>query len=152
MDPKAMVDTTPIERMVERLGANSIFGEPTKEHDAVIIPVAQVEYGFGFGGGYGEGGDSEDSDKSEESGEGEGGQEETGSTGEGGGGGGGAGGRATPRGYIRITPDEVSYEPIQDENRIPLAGIVMVAWSVFWVMATVRYIAKVVGKTKQANR
>ena len=150
MEPKELVNTKPIEQMIENMGASSVFGEPAVEHGVVVIPVAQVEFGFGFGSGYSEG--SAKSEELEEVGEE---QEEAGSAeaeGTGGGGGGGAGGRATPRGYIRITPEEVKYEPIQDEMRVPLAGIVMVAWSVFWIMATVRYIAKVVAKTKQAKQ
>ena len=150
MEPKELVNTKPIEQMIENMGASSVFGEPTKEHGVVVIPVAQVAFGFGFGGGYSEG--SAKSEEPEEIGE----EQEEGGNAEaedvGGGGGGGAGGRATPRGYIRITPEEVKYEPIQDEMRVPLAGIVMVAWSVFWIMATVRYIAKVVAKTKQAKQ
>jgi uncharacterized spore protein YtfJ len=125
------------------LGAHSVFGEPTREQDAVVIPVAQVVFGFGYGGGYGSGPAKP------------GGEEGTGAApeaAEGGGGGAGAGGRATPRGYIRITPEGVKYEPIQNEAVIPVAGILMVAWSVFWITATVRYIAKMVAKTKQAQR
>ena len=64
-------------------------------------------------------------------------------SGEGGGGGGGGGGRSTPRGVLRITSQEVYYEPIIDPTRIPLAGILMVAWTVFWVTATIRAIAGV---------
>ena len=57
----------------------------------------------------------------------------------------------TPRGYIRIAPEGVSYESIDDQKVIPLAGIFMVAWSVFWIAATIRYIAKQVAKTRQAR-
>jgi uncharacterized spore protein YtfJ len=135
MEPKELVDTKPIERLVENLGAKSVFGEPTKEHDAVVIPVAQVTFGFGYGGGHGEG-----QAEAEEP------------AAEGAGGGGGAGGRATPRGYIRITAGDVKYEPIEDEKSIALAGILMGAWSIFWIMATVRHIAKMIAKTKQAKK
>ncbi len=46
---------------------------------------------------------------------------------------------------------KVSYQPIEDEKWVPLAGIFMVAWIVFWVMATVRAVAKQVGKAKKAK-
>ena len=145
MEAKDLVNIKPIEQLIGDLGARSVFGAPTKEHDAVVIPVAQVAFGFGYGGGYGEGpaksGEQDDT-----------GEESEAAEGAGGGGGAGAGGRATPRGYIRITRDGVTYEPIQNEMVIPVAGIVMVAWSVFWIMATVRYIAKMVAKTKQAKK
>jgi hypothetical protein len=32
----------------------------------------------------------------------------------------------------------VKFEPIMDQTRIALAGILMVAWNVFWVSATIR--------------
>jgi uncharacterized spore protein YtfJ len=136
MENQTGANIAPIEQMVARLGADAVFGKPTTEGDATIIPVAQVEYGFGYGGGYGS------APKREADGEGSEG-------GEGGGSGAAGGGRATPRGYIRITPQEVKYQPIIDETRIPLAGILMGAWSVFWIMATVRTIAKVIGKRRQ---
>ncbi len=53
MDSKELFDTTPIAQLVDSIGAKSVFGEPTTENGVVIIPVAQVEYGFGYGGGYG---------------------------------------------------------------------------------------------------
>lgn len=140
-----LVDTKPIERLIEKLGAKSVFGEPTKEHDAVVIPVAQVAFGFGYGGGHGEG-------HSEPANAEMGDEQEEASTAEGAGGGGGAGGRATPRGFIRITREDVKYEPIEDQKTIALAGILMGAWSIFWITATIRHIAKMVAKTKQAKR
>jgi uncharacterized spore protein YtfJ len=133
MDAKQMVDTKPIEKAIESLSASSVFGEPTSEHGVVVIPVAQVAFGFGY-------------DKA-----GKGTPEDAGATGEGAGGGGGAGGRVTPRGYIRISQDGVTYESIEDEKVIPLAGILMVAWSVFWIAATIRFIARQVGKTRQTR-
>ena len=109
----------PIEQMIEGLGVGSVYGEPFKEGDTTVIPVASVGYGFGYG--YGEG-TSEGEEASEES--------EGPSTGSGGGGGGG--GMAKPQGYLRITADEVTYEPIVDQSKIALAGMFMSAWSVFW--------------------
>lgn len=132
--------TVPIEQMVERLGVRSVFGEPLHEQGVTVIPVAQVAMGFGYGGGYGRTDD-------EEADAGDGAAPEV--RGEGGGGGGGAGGRATPCGYIRISDDGVSYEPIEDKTRIPLAGIMLAAWTVFWVGVTIRTIAKAIAKTRQ---
>ena len=150
MDPKELVDTTPIEQLIEKLSASSVFGEPTKEDDTVIIPVAQVAYGFGYGGGFSEGQTKvgKASNAGEEARDADANSGSAG--GEGGGSGGGAGGRATPRGYIRITPEGVNYEPIEDSMIVPLAGIAMAAWSIFWIAATVRHIAKFVAKTRQA--
>lgn len=152
METKDLVDTAPIAQLVDNIGAKSVFGEPTTEDGVVIIPVAQVEYGFGYGGGYGV---NPDADGAEDSGEGDDGADQEaeteGTSGEGGGGGGGAAGRATPRGFIRITPEAVSYEAISDDERIPLAGILMVAWSVFWIALTIRTLIKSVARVKQAQ-
>ena len=139
MDEKVIANTEPIQQMLQRLGASAVFGEPTTQNGVVIIPVAQTQFGFGYGGGYGRGGKEPLEDVATEG------------TGEGAGSGGGAGARSTPRGFIRISADEVKFEPIIDETRIPLAGIVMVAWVVFWVMATIRAVAKAVAKSQQAK-
>jgi uncharacterized spore protein YtfJ len=115
----------PVEEAIEQMNVSAVFGEPVKEGDVTIIPVAEVNVMFGYGYGFGEG--PTDDDETE--------------MGVGGGAGGGARGRATPRGYIRITPEGVCFESIENETTIPLAGIAMVAWSVFWVMKTIRTIA-----------
>jgi uncharacterized spore protein YtfJ len=139
MEHQTTPNTTPIEQMLAKLNADAIFGAPTTEGDVTIIPVAQTEYGFGYGGGYGRGPNPRPEETS-----GQAGAEAS----EGGGSGGGAGGRVTPRGFLRISSQEVKFVPITDETRIPLAGILMVAWVVFWVMATVRTIAKAVARRK----
>jgi uncharacterized spore protein YtfJ len=114
-----------IERIVERFNVNAVFGEVRREGEVAIIPVAQVGTSFGFGYGSGEG-----------PAEGE----ERFPTG-GGGGGGGMGG-AKPRGFVKITPHGVSFEPTANPFQIPLAGIALVAWSVFWITWTVRAFAR----------
>lgn len=131
-------NTEPIQQMLQRLGASTVFGEPTSQNGVVVIPVAEVTIGFGYGGGYGQDGHAT-TDAPPAAGE----------SGAGAGSGGGAGGRSTPRGFIQISADEVKFQPITDENRVPLAGILMVAWIVFWVMATIRSIAKAIAKTQQ---
>jgi uncharacterized spore protein YtfJ len=141
MEQQTMPGTAPIEQMLAKLGVDAVFGKPTVEGEVTIIPVAQVEMGFGYGSGYGRSSEPEGSNSAtgNESPEGN----------EGGGGGGGGGGRAIPRGYVRITPQEVKFQPIIDETRIPLAGILMVAWTVFWVTATVRSVAKSIARRKR---
>ena len=54
MEQKAFVNTEPIEQFVNRIGADTVFGTPITENGATLIPVAQVEFGFGYGGGYGQ--------------------------------------------------------------------------------------------------
>jgi len=113
-----------VERIVERLNVNTVFGEVRREGDVAIIPVAQVMTTFGFGFGSGEG-------------PAEGGEGST----TGGGGGGGIG-SAKPRGIIKITPDGVHFEATVNPFQIPLAGIALGAWSIFWITWTVRAFAR----------
>lgn len=124
MSEKVTQVAQPIERMLERLSVNNVFGEPTTEGDVTVIPVAEVGTGFGYGFGWGQS------------------TGEAAEAGEGGGGGGGAAGRARPVGFIRITPDDVTFQPINDETRIALAGIAMGAWAVFWISKTIRACAR----------
>jgi uncharacterized spore protein YtfJ len=114
-----------IERIVQRLNVNAVFGEVRREGDVAIIPVAQIGTTFGFGFGSGE-----------EPAEGE----DRFATG--GGGGGGGMGSAKPRGIVKITPKGASFEPTANPFQIPLAGIFMVAWSVFWITLTIRAFAR----------
>jgi len=145
MEAKELLDIAPIARLVDTIGARAVFGEATTENGVVIIPVAQVEYGFGYGSGYGS---NDDDDEMEDGSDLEAAE---GKPTEGGGGGGGAAGRATPRGFIKITADGVKYESIADETRIPLAGILMVAWSVFWIALTIRTLIKAVARRRQSE-
>jgi uncharacterized spore protein YtfJ len=87
-----------------------------------------VRFGFGYGNGSGQ-------PRAEEA---EGGP----STSEGSGGGSGAGGRASAKGYVRISDDEVRFEPVLDVTRIVLAGIAFAAWSVFWIGRTIRAVGR----------
>lgn len=115
----------PIEKLFEKLKVDAVFGEPIKEGNVTLIPVADVSVGFGFGSG-------QNPAAKEEGGEVESGQ----------GMGGGGGGKASPRGYIKITPDGVTFESTMDENRVALAGIAMTAWAVFWITAAIRAFAR----------
>jgi uncharacterized spore protein YtfJ len=124
MNDEARPNLEPIEKMIEGLGVDAVFGEPIKEGDVTVVPVAEVRLGFGYGSGSGRG-------REEES-------EGAPSTGEGRGSGGGAGGRASARGYIRISSEGVRFEPVPDVTRIALAGIAFAAWSVFWISRTIR--------------
>ena len=114
--------TESIEQLFEKLSVDAVFGQPFQEGDVTIIPVAEVGVGFGFGSGQNpiaeEQGDEEaDSGKS---------------------GGGAGGGKATPRGFIKITSDGVFFESTMDEGRVALAGIAMSAWAIFWIAQTIR--------------
>jgi uncharacterized spore protein YtfJ len=93
-----------------------------------VVPVAEVRFAFGYGYGSGRGRveQAEDSPRTDE----------------GSGGGSGAGGRASARGYIRISTDEVRFEPVLDITRLALAGIAFAGWSVFWIGRMMRAISR----------
>ena len=126
MNDDARPNLGPIEKAVERLGVNAVFGEPVRQGDVTVIPVAEIRFGFGYGYGSGR-------PRPEEGGPG---------TGEGSGGGSGAGGRASPKGYIRVSSEGVQFEPVLDVTRIALAGIAFAAWSVFWIGRTMRAVGR----------
>jgi uncharacterized spore protein YtfJ len=128
MNDETKPNLEPIEKMVDGLGVGAVFGEPIREGNVTVVPVAEVRFGFGYGYGSGR-------DRGEEA---DGGP----SKGEGSGGGSGAAGRASAKGYIRISADEVRFEPVLDVTRISLAGIAFAAWSVFWVGRTMRAVSK----------
>ncbi|MCO6450111.1 MAG: hypothetical protein J5I90_04910 [Caldilineales bacterium] len=106
----------PIADMLNHIDVKSVFGEPTSEGANTIIPVAQLMYGFG----YGFGGDNNTNS----------------------GGGGGAGGRATPRGYIRVGEDGVSYTPANNETMLGIMGMLTGIWSIFWIAVTLIVLIK----------
>ena len=124
MNDEARPNLEPIEKMINGLGVGAVFGEPIREGSVTVVPVAEVRFAFGYGYGSGRG-------RGEET---EGGP----STGEGSGGGSGAGGRVSAKGYIRISADEVRFEPVLDVTRLALAGIAFAAWSVFWIGTAMR--------------
>ena len=138
LESKEAPSFEPIEKMLDGLSVDAVFGKPTKEADITVIPVAEIAVGFGFGYGFGRGpGRFKETEQTEaeETPDAEGGSEGAGV-------GGGAGGRARPRGFIRITPEGVTFKSILDETRIVLSGIALSAWSVFWIAKTVRAFAK----------
>jgi uncharacterized spore protein YtfJ len=128
MNDQARPDLEPIEKMVDALGVGAVFGEPIREGDVTVIPVAEVRFtfGYGYGSGRGRGEETEGGPRTEE----------------GSGGGSGAGGRATAKGYVRISANEVTFEPVLDVTRLALAGIAFAAWSVFWIGRTMRAVGR----------
>jgi uncharacterized spore protein YtfJ len=131
MDEKTDVALERIDEMLEKMSVNAVFGQPFREGDVTLIPVASVGYAFGYGSGSGR-----------MTGASSGGAGEPRGPGEGSGQGGGGGGRARPLGYIRISPDKVAFEPIMDTGRISVLGIAMIMWNVFWITMTIRAFMK----------
>jgi uncharacterized spore protein YtfJ len=129
MNDEARPNLEPIEKMVDALGVDAVFGEPIREGDVTVVPVAEVRFtfGYGYGSGRGQGEETEGGPSTAEQGSG---------------GGSGAGGRASAKGYVRISADDVRFEPVLDVTRLALAGIAFAAWSVFWISRTMRVVGK----------
>ncbi len=113
-----------------KANANACFGEPVVVEDSVVIPVASVGYGFGAGVGQGPNMGAMDEEMSEMK------KAEPDSDFEretSGGGGGGGGASASPIAAIEVTSKGVRVEPIVNEQRLALAGALLIGWSVFWL-------------------
>ncbi|HIE39691.1 MAG TPA: hypothetical protein EYH30_08320 [Anaerolineales bacterium] len=109
-----------VEDLRRKANVNAAFGRPVTAEGRTVIPVAEVAYGFGLG--FGSGGGEEPAEEEAE------------------GGGGGGGVRARPLGVVEITPEGVRVEPVVDEQRIALAGVLLTAWIVFWIARTLAHI------------
>ncbi len=142
MDEKPTVALEPIEDLLKRLNVRSAFGEPVREGDMTLIPVATVACGFGYGSGYGRGPGKKPGQGANKPAQGDAQDATTPEEGEGGGAGAGGGGWVKPQGYIRIRGAEVEYEPIMNLTLIPLAGMLTGAWCLFWISAAVRAFAR----------
>ncbi len=136
----------------DKINVDAVFGKPETVGERVLIPVAEIAYGFGAGMGMG--GPSEccaefddeatcccgaEADAEEEASCGEHDEdcecaccaEHAEAAGIGGGGGGG--GRARPIAYIEVGPEGTTVKPIMDEQKIALAGMLLGAWAITWV-------------------
>ncbi len=121
-----------VDELLRRMNAKAVFGEPVQQGNVTLIPVASVTYGFGTGQGWG---------RSPKTKEGEAAAPE-GEPSEGAGAGGGGGGLVRPIGYIKIDENGAKWEPAMNITLVSLAGILMVAWNVFWVMRMITSVSK----------
>jgi uncharacterized spore protein YtfJ len=107
-----------LEDLQANASVNAVFGQPVTVGDKVVIPIASVSYGFGMGFGEATG-------------------QEVHEPNGGVGGGEGGGVSARPLGVVEITPERTRVEPIVNEQALALAGMLLGAWSIFWVSAAV---------------
>jgi uncharacterized spore protein YtfJ len=137
------------DEIIERIGnvsqevnVNAVFGEPRTIEGRTLIPVAELTFGFGMGMGSGpteapccEGDDEEaccqmDEEaccETDEEGLAESGADDVAM-----GAGGGAGAHARPIAYIEVGPDGTRVKPIEDEQKVALAGILLGFWTIGW--------------------
>jgi uncharacterized spore protein YtfJ len=89
-----------LSKVTDNLTVGRVFGEPIRQGDVLIVPVARIRGGAGGGGGSGTGGGT---------------PEESGS-------GGGGGFDARPAGVFVIKEGSVSWQPAVDVTRIVVGG------------------------------
>lgn len=109
----------PIEKLLEQLSVDTVFGKPVKEGDITIIPVAEVKVGFGYGWGQGTFRGSKKS------------SEQDSLSDNGNGAGAGAVIKAMPRGYICISPKAVKFKPINNKHYVKFAGIALLGLLIY---------------------
>lgn len=138
-----------IQMAMERIGmigqqvnVDAVFGQPQQLGDRTVIPVAEIRYGFGLGFGAGPAVECQCDCPAGEQKEGcqcECHQKQPATAG---GGGGGAGGLARPLAYLEVGPEGVKVESIVDEQKIALAGIVLVGWIFAWLALVIKALAR----------
>ena len=123
-----------MEKLPSEVNVDAAFGEPEKYDDHIVIPVAEITYGYGIGFGTAEdccmeSAETPEEDDSTETAEGDASEKH----GRGMGGGGGIGAKARPIAYIEVGPEGTKVKTIVDEQKIALAGILLSAWAVGWI-------------------
>lgn len=104
----------------EKANVNAVFGEPVTVENRTVIPVARVAYGFGMGIGHGTMAEEEVEEKTTE--------ETVEETVQGVGGGGGSGLLARPFAIVEVTPEGTRVKSIVDEQKLALAGVLLIGW------------------------
>ncbi len=112
-----------VSSLTEDANVDLVFGKPEQVGDRTLIPVGEVMYGFGMGAGMAADEEAEGTPQPPDVPMGAGG---------------GGGAKVRPLAYIEIGPERTRIEPIIDEQKVALAGIMLVAWIVMWVMMVVK--------------
>jgi uncharacterized spore protein YtfJ len=104
----------------KRANVDAVFGKPVIADGRTVIPVAEVAYDFEIGI-----------------------EEEAVPDGAEGEGGGSGGMNVRPVAVVEVTPESTAVKPIVDEQKLALAGALLIGWAVFWV---VRALVRIFGK------
>ena len=115
----------------EKANVNTAFGEPITVEGRTIVPVAKVAYGFRMGMGrraMAEPEGEEETDQPQD-------QEIT-EQGDGTAGGGGGAMMARPFAVIEVTPEGTRVEPIVNEQKLALAGSLLIGWGILCLART----------------
>jgi uncharacterized spore protein YtfJ len=118
---------TEIQRLLDALtdlrkkaNVNAVFGKPVSADGRTVIPVAEVAYDFEMGV-----------------------EEEVVESGTEGGSGGSGGMSVRPVAVVEVTPESTVVKSVVDEQKLALAGALLIGWAVFWVTRT---LVKIFGK------
>lgn len=98
----------------DQANVDACFGRPVEFEGRTVIPVATVKYGLGMGA------EDRQVDDAESPAEGAAGPH-------------GGGMKSSPLGFVEVTDDGIFFEPILDEQKVAIAGVLLAAWSVFWL-------------------
>jgi hypothetical protein len=113
-----------LERLADLVGARAtvqaVFGEPIRQGELTVVPVARVRWGFGGGGG----------------------QSDAAPTAPASGSGGGGGAAADPVGYLEIRADGTAFRPIA--SPFPSPGFALAA--AFAAAIVLRALARLAGR------
>jgi uncharacterized spore protein YtfJ len=111
-----------VEQLRGTASADAAFGEPVEVEGKVLISVAETGRGFGMAFSEEIADEEGEAPLSDE-------QDCVGA---------GGAGTARPVAVIEVTPEETVIRPIVDETKVFLAGIALVGWIFFWLVAAVR--------------
>jgi len=112
----------------KQAAVDAVFGTPIESEGRIVVPIASTLYGFGLGLGVSES------------------PAQTADGGSSTGGGGGGGYLTRPMAMAVIERDGVKIQPVVNQERIALGGMLMVAWLGFW---GVRLLMTLIGALKR---
>ena len=104
-----------VSRLSDIANADAVVGPVQERSGRTAIPLASVAAGYGFGLGVGQGANRTE-----------------------GGGGGGGRSHTRPVAIVELTESSLQVHPVVDTTRITVASLLLAAWSVYWVMRTIR--------------
>jgi uncharacterized spore protein YtfJ len=125
-----------LDKVSEEVNVNAVFGTPETIDGITLIPVAEIMYGFGAGVGSGPNDECDEDTEcpeddeccgDEASADTDAAEDEAAI-----GAGVGAGAKARPIAYITVGPEGAHVQPIMDEQKVALAGILLSFWAIGW--------------------
>lgn len=123
-----------MEKLPSEVNVDAVFGSPEEYEGHILIPVAEITYGYGIGFGSAEGGGTESAEADDDSETSDAADAEVPEkAGNAVGGGGGIGAKARPIAYIEVGPEGAKVKSIVDEQKVALMGILLSAWAVGWI-------------------